>query len=906
MKSLLLVSTIFLSLHALGQIPQPTDAPKPMTPEQSAAAFKLPEGFRMEVVASEPLIASPSAVCWDERGRMFVSELHGYNLAGQLDIEELNKSGMLDTKVRRVQAGEKFKKAAEAGTFGVVKVLRDTDGDGRMDAADVWASDLPPVYGLVPARGGVIVACAPDIIFLADRDGDGRAEVREKLFSGFPTGELERGINAPQWGADGWIYFGRGWGGGSITGPYLVAPVQLPGTDFRIRADGSAIEPVTGNTQTFGFAMTEAGGRFTVTTTFPGISIAPIPWRYLARNPDAATPSLEANTGDQRAYAISQPHPWRQKRADDPAYFQYYHSRYGAAESEAAGWFTSACGPMIYQDHVLPGLHGQYFVCEPSGNLIHRALIEADGSALKLLRAPGEEQSEFAATSDQWSHPMNLTHGPDGSIWVIDYYREIIEDYSAIPRHLQQQYGVYAGHDRGRIYRLTHKDAPPGPSADMSAIKGKALVRECASPLLWRRQTAQRLLVERGEKQDAPALRELLASKEAEPSTVITALRTLEQLGVLIPSDIQPFISHPSAAVRIHGLQLADHWLAMSEGRALLDSLLKASVMETDPRVQIQIALSLGEARDPSSFAALTRLSLDRLSVRWMDAAILSSLHGRGLEMLTALLDDPRASLPFLASLAQSIGASRDEAKLARALALVARAAPDIQVATINALAKGRKNAPGKPLSDKSALAVLASLAASPNTEIRHATRNLEDTFAPTGEGAESSVPAEKIPVVDPISDERFRQYVAALAGKRDPLRGHELFLQSCAPCHRICTEGHDVGPDLLGQLGLAEESLLKEILLPNDHIRPGYETTLVEMANHTTAAGILKDDGATSLTLVLPNGVEQVQLRKDVVGVRRLATSLMPSFAEGLTPADVANVLAWLRSNLGVPLPKK
>jgi hypothetical protein len=330
---------------------------------------------------------------------------------------------------------------------------------------------------------------------------------------------------------------------------------------------------------------------------------------------------------------------------------------------------------MIYQDHVLPGLHGQYFVCEPSGNLIHRALIEADGSALKLLRAPGEEQSEFAATSDQWSHPMNLTHGPDGSIWVIDYYREIIEDYSAIPRHLQQQYGVYAGHDRGRIYRLTHKNAPPGPSADMSAIKGKALVRECASPLLWRRQTAQRLLVESGEKQVAPALRELLASKEAEPSTVITALRTLAQLGVLIPSDIQPFISHPSAAVRIHGLQLADHWLAMSEGRTLLDSLLKASVMETDPRVQIQIALSLGEARDPSSFAALTRLSLERLSARWMDAAILSSLHGRGVEMLTALLGDPRASLPFLASLAQSIGASRDEAELARALALVASTA---------------------------------------------------------------------------------------------------------------------------------------------------------------------------------------------------------------------------------------
>ena len=150
--------------------------------------------------------------------------------------------------MRRVQADEKFKRAAIAGTFGVVKLLRDTNADGRMDVADVFATNLPPIYGLVPALGGVIVACAPDIIFLADRDGDGKAETREVLFTGFPTGELERGINAPQWGVDGWIYFGRGWGGGKITGPHLREPVQLPGSDFRIRADGSAIEPVTGAT----------------------------------------------------------------------------------------------------------------------------------------------------------------------------------------------------------------------------------------------------------------------------------------------------------------------------------------------------------------------------------------------------------------------------------------------------------------------------------------------------------------------------------------------------------------------------------------------------------------------------------------------------------------------------------
>ena len=274
--------------------------------------------------------------------------------------------------------------------------------------------------------------------------------------------------------------------------------------------------------------------------------------------------------------------------------------------------------------------------------------------------------------------------------------------------------------------------------------------------------------------------------------------------------------------------------------------------------------------------------------------------------MLAALMGEPKAPAPFLASLAQSIAARRDETELSRTLKLIATAVPEAQATVLNAFAKGRKNAARKPLGDKSARATLASLAASSNVEVRQAARTLEDTFVGTVADAETPVPAGKMPATDTISDETFRKYVAALAGQRDLGRGHALFLQTCALCHRIGTEGHEVGPDLIGQLGLAEESLLKEILMPNERIRPGYETTLVQMADGNTASGILKEDGATSLTLVLPNGVEQVLLRKDVTGVRRLATSLMPSFAEGLTPADVANVLAWLRSNLHTPAEKK
>jgi putative membrane-bound dehydrogenase-like protein len=892
---------VFVAVVAAGfaeaQVPRPRDAPKPLPPEQTAASYRLPPGFRLQVVASEPLIASPSGVCWDEHGRMFVSELHGYNLEGQLDIEELNKSGQLDTQVRRVQADERFKKAAERGTYGVVKLLRDRDGDGRMDTADVWATNLPPAYGIVPARGGVIVACAPDIVFLADRDGDGHAEVREKLFTGFGTGALERGINAPQWGVDGWIYFGRGWGGGKISGPKLARPVSLPNSDFRIRADGSAIEPITGGTHTFGFAMTEAGDRFVVSTTIPASYIAPLPWRYLVRNPNAATPATEAPTGDRRAYSISRPHPWRQKRADDPQYFKYYNSRYGAAESEADGWFTAACGPMIYHDRALPGLHGQYFVCEPAGNLIHRAVVESDGPVLKVRRAKGEEKSEFTASTDAWSHPMNLTHGPDGAIWIVDYYREIIEDYSAIPRHLQQQYGVYAGHDRGRIYRLTHYDAPRMPPANMGRLDANALAREVGSSLFWRRQTAQRLLVERSEKSVAGLLRELLGTKHAEPAVVVAMLRTLEQLDGLRPDDAQLSLGHAETAVRIHALQLADNWLAREEGRELLTAVLTAGATERDPRVLIQLALSLGEARDPRAFALLRRFAREHGDIRWMDAAVLSSVAGREGDLLAELLRDPGAPQTFFSVLAQAIGARRDDGEIGRALKLLGYAKPETQAATLEGLAKGRRNAPRKPLPDVSAGFALTNFITSASTNVSRAAAALAATFVPSvgsDEERATTVPAER------VSEETFRKFVAALGGLRDLKRGHEIFLAACATCHRVGDEGHDVGPDLLGQAGISEESLLRDLLMPNERIRPGYETTEVQLRDGSVVVGLLKEDSATSLTIVQAGGVEHVLLRKDVMEPGRSPASLMPPFAEGLSPADAANVLAWLRSNLG------
>ena len=480
----------------------------------------------------------------------------------------------------------------------------------------------------------------------------------------------------------------------------------------------------------------------------------------------------------------------------------------------------------------------------------------------------------------------------------------------------------------------------------MSKLEVKQLTDEVSSPLLWRRQTAQRLIVERGDKSAAPALREVLADARAgdfqsppvgnnstktatgsrrhiEPAALITALRTLDQLGALTPGDLSPFVSHSAESVRIHALQLADRWFSQPEGRALLDSTLAAAAAEKSPRVQIQFALSLGESRDPRAFAQLARFARERLDVRWMDAAILSSLNRRGGEMLAELLLEPGESAALLSRLAQAVAARRDEAELASVLSLLAAARagdfqsppatndtaktatgsrrhdPTAQAAVLDGLAKGRKNAPRKPLADKSARASLAKLAASRDATVRTATRALEDTFVPSlSEGETFTGPA--VAATTEVSDETFRKFTAALAGPRDAKRGHEVFNLACATCHIIGKEGHAFGPDLLGELGVAEETLVRHILLPNERIRPGFETTVVDTRDGASVVGLLADDGATSLTLAQPNGAEQVLLRKDVTGVRRVAGSLMPSFVEALTPADLASLLTWLRSNLG------
>lgn len=663
--AMMMVAFEFDSNSVCAQIPKPTDAPLPLTPSESATTFRMPTGFRMELIAAEPFVQEPTGLCWDERGQLFVSEMHGYNLEGQFDIEELNQTGKLDRVVRRIQASEQHKKAAEKQTYGTIKLLKDVDGDGRIDSSQVWADRLQPCLGICPANGGLIATGQTEIVFLADRDQDGRAEVREVLFSGFGAGALERTINAPQWGLDHWIYVGRGTSGGTIRGPHLQHPVELPNTDFRIEPNGKAIEPVVGATKTIGFAMDLFGDRIVVSTRQPGIYVAPISWKDLARNPYVVTPSLEwSMTNDPVVRPLSQPHPWRIQRADDPGFSKYYSDRYGLAESAPNGYLTSGCSPLIYRDRVLPGLFGQLLCCEPAQNLVFRGIVESKGLRPTIRRSPDDSKHEFLCSTDPWFHAISLAHAPDGTIFVVDFYREIIEDYSAIPRYLQQQYGLMNGADRGRIWRLTHDSVVSNNlSLDFASMGNSQLAQELISNLTWRRDTARRLLVERSANDIAPMIQSQMR-RSTEEASVTSCLFTLKSLGQLTAEDVLWASHSPFASVRRAALRFMDDQLLV---RVDLRSRALELTNDIAPQVQLQAAILLSGLQEADVIRRVVRKCPDWGNDEWFVSAMTSGAVNSSLVWTKEILKlDPslkeEGCRKTLAGILMSIGSQRSSA----------------------------------------------------------------------------------------------------------------------------------------------------------------------------------------------------------------------------------------------------
>ena len=436
----------------------------PRSPDEALAKFVLadPE-LLIELAAAEPDVASPVAIAWDERGRLYVAEMLDY---------------------------------PDATTAGRIRRLEDRDGDGRYERSIVFAEGLPFPNGVMPCYGGVLVTAAPNIWYLRDQDGDGRADERRVVLTGFGEGNTQLRVNGLEWGLDNWIYLANGRSDGEVRAlddpPSRAVSIRRRDLRFRLRArpgPGTTVqvEAIAGFSQ-FGLAHDDWGNRFPSWNTIP-IRHVVVEQQSLDRNPYLAETSSVASILDGadggRIFSIS------------PAQARF--------NRETVAFFNASCGPLIERGGGLPAAYrGNAFVCEPLTNLVHRRALEPVGVTFIARRV--ERGREFLASSDPVFRPVNLANGPDGALYIVDMCRELVEHPQFVSEGARGAVDFRRWHDRGRIWRIRPKSAArqAGSPDDLSQAGPATLVATLGDPNAWRRMTAQRLLVERHDQDAVP------------------------------------------------------------------------------------------------------------------------------------------------------------------------------------------------------------------------------------------------------------------------------------------------------------------------------------------------------------------------------------------------------------------
>ena len=614
--------------------PAGTEGLAPRTAQQSLRTIRVREGLEVELVAAEPLVTSPVAIDWDARGRMWVCEMYDY------------------------PTGEG--KNWEAG--GRVRVLTDTDGDGRYDKAEVFLDKLPFPTGVTAWGKGAYVCAAPDIIYAEDTDGDGRADKVEQPYTGFATDNYQARVNSLALGLDNWIYGANGLLGGVIKGPFdsgqgkPAGDVDIRGHDFRFNPKTAAMETVGGTTQQ-GRARDDFGRWFGCDNS-NALFYFPHEERYFRRNPHApAPPARVAPPGDfdvGRMYPISRP----TERFNHP---------------ESANRVTGACGLGVYRDTLLgDGYNGNTFTCEPVSNVVHRLVLEGDGLGLTRRRDAGERESEFLASTDHWFRPVQVRTGPDGALYVVDMYRFLIEHPRWIPAERLAQLDVRAGSNMGRIYRVKptgDRAAKLRPVRDLTKLATAELAAAIDSPSGTERDRVHVELLHRG---DAAAAAQTLAKLAAEaklPQVRVQAQAALDGIGALQPAHVARALKDADAQVRKHAVRLAETTRDAAVTAALL-----ALVADPSPPVRTQLAFTLGEIDDAAAGEALGKLAVAALDDADTRFAVLSSGEKHCGPVLAAVMS-AAANAPgraaWIPPLVATAAASTDERLLGAALAAV-------------------------------------------------------------------------------------------------------------------------------------------------------------------------------------------------------------------------------------------
>ena len=567
----------------------PDDSPA-LSPEEALKTFYMPPGYHLELVASEPLIQDPIVMDWDPQGRLWAVEMPGF--------------------VPGLTAPEPFLEPV-----GKVVVLEDTDHDGKMDKRTVFADGLVLARSLKVLDAGVLVAEPPNVWLMKDTNGDLKMDKKELVTDTYGRREarVEQNANSFYWGLDNWMYTADG-------------DVVLRFKDGKFEVKKTLSRGEWGVTQ-------DDAGRIYRNTNESVLHADLVPTQYYMRNPNLLRTRGSYERLADEANDANIVWPVRRNPGTNRAY-QLGIDR----EDGTLARFTSVCAPVIYRGDRLPAdLYGNAFAAEPAANLVGRVIIDDTGSGLRVRKA--YERGEFLASTDERFRPVWLSNAPDGTLYIVDMYRGVIQQRADITEYLRNHiitHKLEKPTGLGRIYRVAHdttrRDTTTGAGARQTTAQ---LVEMLSHPNGWWRDTAQRLLVERGDRSAVAALARLAGSAK-EPRTRLHALWTLDGLDALQPAAVEKALDDPSRDVRMSAIRLAERWLP--EANHPIQAAVLKRLDDTDWSVRDQLAASLGALpQGPRESAIATLLGAHADDPVTLDAA-LSGVRGNEGAVLDKLI----------------------------------------------------------------------------------------------------------------------------------------------------------------------------------------------------------------------------------------------------------------------------
>ena len=525
--------------------------PKALSPEASIATMQMPKGYRLEPVLTEPQIAEPVMVAFDGNGRMYVAEMRSY----MMDADGTGEQ----EPVSRVSRHE------------------DTDGDGVYDRHTVFADKLllPRIMLTLDDRIIIGETNTDDLYIYRDSDGDGVADEKTLWFQGGPRGgNMEHQPNGLVWAMDNGIY-----------STYY---------DYRLRvgADGKSVkETIPVNGGQWGLTQDDWGKVWFVNA---GNETGPVHFQQHIIYGQFTAPNEHIGQ-----YKVVWPIARMPDTQGGPGQLR---------PDNTLNHFTATSGQDIFRGDRLPAeLRGNLLFAEPVGRLIRRTLITVEDGVTRLANAYEDQHSEFIRATDPLFRPVNMITAPDGTLYIVDMYRGIIQqaNWTRKGTYLREQ---IEAHDlqkeigRGRIYRLRHESFVPGPQPHMLDETPAEWVQHLSHPNGWWRDTAQKLLVLRRDLSVVPALTKLASSDAPDSRPRLHALWTLEGLSALDDKLILRALKATDPQVRIAGLRLAELRVnAKSPAKAPLVVASRGAMRDTDPRVVIQAMLSVRRAGLPDA-----------------------------------------------------------------------------------------------------------------------------------------------------------------------------------------------------------------------------------------------------------------------------------------------------------------